>query len=109
MPEITTRSGHLITSSNHPQYLQRVLRRADALSSQHGIAAAVAEFDAKAAAFANPPPLVALTMLERSNLLLRNVEKWERDFRQWQAARWNAQASEPSDEFWDKVGWIDDE
>ena len=54
-------SGHVINSVNHPELLEKHINTANSLGLKHGVAQQVAEFDAAAAKFPTPPPIVACT------------------------------------------------
>jgi hypothetical protein len=76
-------------SYNDPALDGKFLRYAERVAREVGVVDAVREFDAAAAAagLPNAPRIVAATLLERSNVVLRDVEAWEADFLAFSADR----------------------
>ncbi|CAE7860862.1 MRPL46, partial [Symbiodinium sp. KB8] len=105
----TTRHGHAIRTSNHPEMVDRYMAFVKSTAEAAGSAAEVAAFDTAAAAFPTPPPLVAATLVERGNLIMREPPAWESDFLQWREERRDARHGDLPDEFWENYGVIDDE
>ncbi len=56
-----SRNGFPIRTANHPEMIERYAQFVQRTAEEKGTAAAVAAFDSAAAAFPNPPPLVAAT------------------------------------------------
>eukprot|EP01138_Halocafeteria_seosinensis_P015209 gb/GECG01015522.1/.p1 GENE.gb/GECG01015522.1/~~gb/GECG01015522.1/.p1 ORF type:complete len:249 (+),score=27.12 gb/GECG01015522.1/:1-747(+) len=100
-------SGHIITSVNHPELLEKHINRANALGTKHGVAQQVAEFDTAAAKFPNPPAVVSCTILERSNIIFREMEEWESNFHEVAQRREEELSYEYPKEFWGSYGLED--
>jgi hypothetical protein len=69
-------------SYNDPSLDGKYLRYAERIARETGVLDALQEFDAAAAkaGFPNPPRIFAATVLERSNVILRDLETWESSF-----------------------------
>ena len=83
-------------SFNDPALDGKYLRYAERIARETGVLDAVREFDAAAAksGFPNAPRIVAATVLERSNVILRDLDSWESNFLAFAADRRKKEAKQ---------------
>jgi len=83
-------------SYNDPALDGKYLRYAERIARETGVLDAVREFDAAAAkaGFPNAPRIIAATVLERSNVILRDLDSWESNFLAFAADRRKKEAKQ---------------
>jgi hypothetical protein len=67
-------------SLNDPKLQEKYLRYANRIGNEYGVIEDVKKFDQESIAFKNSPPIEICAIIERPNVVMRDVEDWEGNF-----------------------------